>query len=532
MWPDRLLYFSVVSLALLGCQGTAESGTVTVVSGSALVLDPWKVADHTSLQVQRYWLFDTPFRHSPDGRPVPHLVQAWDTVAVPGQPDSVDVVLVLRSGVMFHDGSPLTSRDVATTFLRALDPETAFPYADRFLGYSPSVEVLDDSTVRTRASRHARILHAWTVLPILPDRVLSAASPRALAQSGVGEELIGSGPFRFDGRRSRDEWVFRRHALNDPPGSPDIERLVYRVRPDHSALTVELLTGAADLYFPVAPDLIGRIDRSQQARVLEGGSRDWTFIVWNTRVAPVSDLALRRALGLALDRPALIRASHAGRGTAGDGVLPPGHPAFERRIPAHDRDAAESTLDSLGWLKGPDGMRRSAAGRPFQIHLMVHSGSAPQRSLAEAVQYQLGRTGVDVRIRFLEIGTLVDRLTRPLPDGGRDFEAALLTWSDQVPKDDRQLFHSLSASSRWGVSGIHDTQLDALLDSLASVPSDADRPDLWRRYRDRLTEVSPVTVLLYPPVVVAVSERLRGVSVDARGELAGARGWRLGHPGQ
>jgi len=531
LWPDSRAWLLVPLLALVSCQGPTESATVTVASGSALVLDPWKAADHTSLQVQRYWLFDTLFRHSPDGRPVPHLVESWDTAAVPGQSDSVELVLRLRSGVTFHDGSGLTARDVATTFLRAVDPETAFPYSDRFAGYRPAVHIVDDTTLRIRAARHARLLHAWTVLPILPHEVLDRISPTTLARAGIGDQLIGSGPFRFEGRRSGDEWVFRRQAHQGGQPTTGIGRLVYRVRPDHNALAVELLTGAADVYFPVAPDMIERLGRNPRVRILDGPGRDWTFIVWNTRRPPMSDPTLRQALSLALNREALV-AGGAGHGTAGDGPLPPGHPAFEDRRPAHNPEEAESVLDGLGWTKGTDGLRRDPAGRQLRIELLVHSGSAPQRTQAEAVQYQLAAIGVDIRLRFLELGTLVDRLTRSLPDGGRDFEAALLSWSDQIPKDDRRLFHSMSASERWGLSGIGDANLDTLLDSLANIPSDRDRPDLWRRYRDRLAEVAPVTVLYYPPVAIAISDRLLQVSAGAPGEIAGAAEWRLAPSGR
>ncbi len=137
------------------------------------------------------------------------------------------------------------------------------------------------------------------------------------------------------------------------------------------------------------------------------------------------------------------------------------------------------------------------------------------------MQAQLRDVGVDLRLRVMELGALVDIITAP----EREFEGVLISFEAEFRLDERDLFHSEAVDGLWAFSGTADPELDRYLDTLQLIADRAEALPMWREYQERIMELQPYTYLFSAFRLDGVNERLRDVVMDARGEWANIRQW-------
>lgn len=527
----------VVLLALAGCGDGAERarrGGTAVIGGyvDLRTMNPLHTTPDIAKALQRYALYTPLLVFDEQQRPQPRLAERWDTVRI--APDSLELTFHLRDDVNWHDGTPVTSRDVAFTFERARDPRTAYVDAAALAPYAPTAEAPDERTVRVRLRAHPDFLEPWFLLPPLPRHVLQDVPPEQLAQHAFSSTPLGSGPFRFVRRAAGSEWVFE--ANPDYPealgGRPHLDRLVYRTIPEQTGLITELLTGRIDLALSIRPAQVPTLLESDAVRVLEMPVANWIFLAFNTRLPLFDTREERRALALALDRQAIVDGIMGGRNVVGRSVVTPVHRAYDSTSqalaqPRADVARARALLEQAGWRdRDGDGIREDAAGRPFQFPLMVWQGSGSYQEIAQVVQAQWRQVGVAAEVRVAEFNTFVAQLQGQGTSGqARDFAAAIGNWTDNLRKDDAQLFHSRNAAGPRFWTGFSSARTDSLLDALAYELDDARARTLWRDYQFALVEESPLVVLFYARGINGVRLALRGLGDDWRGPLASVQSW-------
>ena len=550
---------------LAGCErGTPNraprTGGTAVIAGyvDLRTMNPLYTLPDVNKALERHALFTPLLRFDAAQRPEPRLATSWDTVRI--APDSLALTFHLRSDVRWHDGEPVTARDVAFTFALAKDPRTAYLDAPAFGHYADVMEVVDERTVRVRLRAHADFLEPWFLLPPLPRHVLEGTAPEQLAQHPFGPSApVGSGPFRFVRRVPGSEWVFE--ANPDYPaelgGRPRLDRLVYRVIPEQTGIITELLTGRVHLGLSIRPPQVATLLASPELRMLEMPVANWVFLGLNTRLPQFDTRAERRAVALAVDRRAIVDGIMGGRNVAGRSVLTPVHWAFDSTdayiAPRHDPDSARALLEQAGWRdRDGDGIREDASGRPFRFAIKVWAGGGSYGEIAEVIQAQLRAVGVRADVQVVEFNTFLAQIEGTAARAGadsarggeaagssgrsprdtrrRDFDALLGNVTDNLRKDDSQLFHSRNAAGPRFWSGFTSPATDALLDTLGvTLDRDAARP-LWRDYQRLLHDESPLIVLFYARGLNGVRKELHGLVDDWRGPIASVQEWWLETP--
>src|SRR5690606_102144 len=169
---------------------------------------------------------------------VPHLAESWELIGDTG------VTFRLRRDVRWHDGQPVTARDVEFTFNLAKNEQTASLLGSAFLADVASAEVVDDYTITFHFVRpHAQALEDFW-WPPLPRHLLEGVAPAELRNAPFNRQPVGSGPFRFAQWRSNEQLVIERNpdfpeGLGGPAAA---RRVVFRVVPEASTMLTELLT--------------------------------------------------------------------------------------------------------------------------------------------------------------------------------------------------------------------------------------------------------------------------------------------------
>ncbi|MFO7587108.1 MAG: ABC transporter substrate-binding protein [Gemmatimonadota bacterium] len=497
-------------------------GTVVVAGrNDLLTMNPLTVTDRESLEHQLHLLFVPLVREGPDAEPLPGIAESWSYDPAGGR-----VTFRLRDDLRWHDGVPVTARDVAFTWERAVDPAVPFANPAYFDAWE-AAEVLDDRTVRFTVRPRSHFLYGWMRTAVLPEHILGDVAPGELEMHPFGTTApVGSGPFRFVERVPGDRWAFE--ANPDFPetlgGRPYADRYVYRQVPDDAVAVAELRAGEVHLLLDADPGSAARLAADTTLAVSSFPAPEYAFIAWNTRRPPLDDVEVRRALTLAIDRPAIARVVRGDYGRVAAGPVGRWHPAFDTAwapLPFAP-DSARARLERAGWSDANRDGVREKGGRPLAIELL-HTPRASWRDIAAIVQANLAAVGVEVRPRALEQASLVPLVTGP----DRRFDAFLVSWSRDVMLDDRDMWACDRLGSPFQFTGWCRPELDAVLDSLQAVGDRGALRRLVGRYEAMVEEAQPYTFLFESETVLARRRTLRGVHADARGALVGVADWWL-----
>jgi peptide/nickel transport system substrate-binding protein len=330
---------------------------------------------------------------------------------------------------------------------------------------------------------------------------------------------VGNGPFAFVEHRPNQRWVFRRsEGFPADLGRPAIDRFVVAIVSEPTTKLAALTSGELDMA-GISAAHVGFARRDPKLRVLDYPLLLAYGVVFNLRRTPFDELAVRRALSLAIDRPLIVRAYLYGFGTAAAGPVSPDHPWYEP-VPAvpYDTAAARRLLDSAGWRAGPDGVR-ARAGRRLAFDLTTVG--AGDLALEQMLQAEWRAIGVEARIRQRELSTFLAMAQGP----ARDFDA-LVTG---VPGD-LALGHVAAMYAGDGplaYPGYHSVALSAAFARVKQAQELAALVDAWRAVQRVLARDEPTAWIYHARGVQGLTRRLQGVRMDLRGELVSVARWRV-----
>ncbi len=537
--PDRLarVLCLATAMALGACGGevgdgagapNGDPGGVGSAADRPLVLgyaselqglNPLLSTDQNANELIYYLLFTPLVTYDAEFRPAPALAESWTL-------SDTTVTFQLRDDLTWHDGTPVTARDVAFTFERAKDPEFASPLAAAYLANVESVEMLGEHQIRFDfTAPHSEPLQDFFWPPI-PAHLLSGVDATEMARAPFNRDPVGNGPYRFVRWDANQQLVFT--ANPDYPeglgGPPAIDEVIYRIIPDQTTMLAELLSGGIEVDGPLAPSQVGRVEAADGVELQSFPWRQFTYIGWNTRRPQFADAAVRRALTMAIDREAIVGAVLEGHGSVASGPIPPWHrlaPGLEP-LP-HDPAEAAAALEEAGWTDTDGDGVREKGGVRLSFDLLTNQRSPIYGDVARIVQSNLREVGVEA------VPTLLEWQSVLASHRGRDFDAVLTNWVlDSFRVDPRPLFHSsqVEIENSANRSSYANPVADSLMDLGARTADEARAAEIWAEFVRVLQEDQPFTFMFWQEELAAVSRRLAGVRMDARGELATLPSWR------
>jgi peptide/nickel transport system substrate-binding protein len=345
-------------------------------------LDPGETESAITPFMVLYAIHDALVKPMPGGQTTPSLAESWSM-----SPDGLTYEFLLRRGITFHNGDPVTAEDVKFSF-------------DRYKGAGAqllkdkvrTVEVVDARRVRFR------LKEAWPDFMTFYGTTATGAGwvvPKKYVEK-VGDEgfkraPIGAGPYRFVGSQPGIEMTLEAFE-GYWRKVPSVKRLVFRSVPDETTRAAALERGEVDVaYFlngPIAED----VRRTPGYRLTAMKTNAVFFIdfadQWDAR-SPWHDRRVRLAASLAIDRKAINDAEALGfSGLTGNIV--PRHMEFALPLEPHPYDPkrARQLLAEAGYASGFDGGDITP--------------NPPYFSMAEAVSVNLAAIGIRTRVRTME----------------------------------------------------------------------------------------------------------------------------------
>jgi len=514
-----------LTLGVPACTGPDDGSTTRerpLILGYASELqglNPIVSTDQNANELIYYLLFTPLVTYDAEFRPAPAMAESWDLS------DSA-ITFQLRDDMSWHDGMPVTARDVAFTFERAKDPDAASPLAAAYLANVASIEVLGEHEIRfVFSAPHSEPLEDF-FWPPAPAHLLQDIPATDLLRAPFNRAPVGNGPYRFVRWDVNQQLVFEANPDYSPSlgGPPTITNVVYRIIPDQTTMLAELLSGGIQVDGPLAPSDVSRVSGAEDLQFLSFPWRQFAYVGWNTRRPQFADPVVRRALAMAIDRESLIRTVLEGHGTQASGPIPPWHRYSPDLSPLpHDIDNARELLETAGWqdLDG-DGVRERAGVR-LSFELLANQRNPIYGDIAQIIQADLRTVGVEVLPRLLEWQTVLSM------HRSRDFDAVLTNWVlDNFRVDPRPLFHGsqVAIENSANRSSYANPIADSLMEVGSRTTDDESARVVWAEFSRLLQADQPVTFLFWQEELAGVSRDLDGVVMDARGELVTLPRWR------
>jgi len=465
-------------------------------------------------------LFRGLVRLGPGSSVLPDLAERW-TVTEKG----ARWTFQLRSDVAWHDGVPVTSRDVVYTVGVLHDPSYAGPLASTWAQVQATA--LDELTVQFDLGDPVGGFLQAAALPLLPAHVLAGAPVAALADDPFAREPLGNGAFalvEMTADRAILEPVLSAVAaatapLEDPAAgeistrTPRLARLELRFYDTAEELAAAFAAGdvesAGDLP-PVAA--VALAAATPDARAIRYPATTLTALAFNLRATkgPFADARTRRALVAAIDRPRLVKDLLGGAGARAETPIPPSSPAYDAKAApeiAFDRAAASKGLRDAGWRRVDGAWIPPGASKPLAVTILAPEATtnAIAHGAAERVAAAWTSLGLATAVEALPPGALVDRLRTA------DFTAAVIDVNMGLDPDPYPILASSQARTGGAnISGIQDVALDKALVAARAPGSAANRTKAYRTLQGLLGTLQPMPTLFFRDSVLVVGPDLAG----------------------
>ena len=427
-------------------------------------------------------LFASPLRYDENWDPQPYLAESWEV-----SEDGLSVTLNLVKNAKFHDGVPLTSKDVAFS-VEVI--KANHPFKSMFAPVE-TVETPDDYTAILKLSRpHPALMLAMSgqLMAIIPQHIYGDVPINEVkTHPRNNENTVGSGPFKLVEYKSGEHVILERFDDFFIEGRPYLDKIVMRIITDPAARAIAYENGELDFgAFESLPRIINRLKKADGLTVTpEGyggiGPLDW--LAMNTQRGPLKDVRVRKAIAYAVDKKFIMNALMQGTAAESRTGIHPDSPFYNPDVEAYalDLDKANALLDEAGFPM--------ENGKRFS--LTIDFGWPGVKPQVEYVKAALKKVGIDVEVRAsADFPTWAKRM------GEMDFDLSwdtVFNWGDPVIGVNRTYDCDNIGKGVWSnTQGYCNKHVDELMD-MAAVETDPEkRKVLYAEFQQIIADEVPV----------------------------------------
>jgi peptide/nickel transport system substrate-binding protein len=452
---------------------------VVAQTADILTLDPIMHRQRQTQNVHQM-IYDSVVHRTNDLQLEGHLAESWKQV------DEKTFELKMRANARWHDGTPVSAKDVKFSFDRTLDPALKAPRAG-LLDMVASTEAPDDATVVIKTNRADPL-----TLVFLNYHAITPMAAVKEKGDAFFTAPIGAGPFKFK-EWKKDERVVMEANDAYREGPPTIGTLIVRPIPDPSTMLAELESGGIDIAAELPPALAPQIKGNAKIQSLTAPSTVVQFIGLNTTKKPLDNVQVRQALNHAIDKNALISSLMNGLATPIPGPLYPEVRGFDKSITgyAFDREKAKSLLKAAG------------ADGGFEITLDT---AAPTKELSEAIAGQWKQIGVTAKVNVMEAGVLTQKVTNGESD------AYFSSWGDSSADAGVTYYRHFYGGQRaqFKDTGYSKPDLDKLIDEGRVATDFKKREEVFQQALKIIVDDAPWVFLWQPQTLAAARAGVSG----------------------
>lgn len=440
---------------------------------------------------------------TPEGDLVPDLAKEWRI-----SEDGLSYTFILKDGITFHDGTPVTTEDVEFTIQKALDPLLKSPRRSNWEGVLVQKTNEKEITFSLRQP-YAPFIENLT-LGILPKHIWKNATSDEFAFSENNVSATGSGPYTIDEIKKSSAGLpvyfelqsFSNYAL----GKPFIDTFIIRVYQNEDELVENWQEGFVESISGISAERVASFDLDKFNLYNASLPRAFGAFFNQNQANIFLHKEVREALDMAVDKEEIIRSTLLGYGTAIESPLPIFAGGEDADTIPH-KEEAETLLQKNGWVLNADGVREK---KKEVLSFSISTSNAPElKKTAELLQGYWKELGVKVDIKIFETGDLNQNIIRP-----RKYDVLLF---GIVVGRDADLYPFWHSSQRndpgLNIALYANIATDKILEQVRETTDESKRTELYTSFESEIKKDTPAVFLYSPDFMYIMPKRVHDVSL-------------------
>ena len=473
-------------------------------------LHPIRSTDFYASIVQSYVLDTLLTRNLDTYEWEPHLAEKWEV-----DEDHKLFTFTIRSNVKWHDGRPLTVKDVAFSFKAVKDPSYGGIHSLPYFENIESVEILDEKQVRFKSNK--KYFHNLSVLAdltVIPEHIFKDKEKK------LNDVLVGSGPYVFKKYEKGKKIILEQNknwwGRSVKPHTHRINSIVYRFIQDENNQLIRMAAGGFDFLNLTPEAYIKKTDKKPwvesiiKKEISNKAPSGYGYIGWNLKNPLFQDKKTRKALAYLMNRELLNKKFQYGKAKLATGpwyswsdyadssILP---------IP-FDPKKAGKLLSEVGWEDTDKNgkLDKTIQGQKKEFKFTLIFANKDHEKYLTIYQQDLKKSGIDMSLRFMDWSAFLKLIH------GKKTEAIMLGWSGgSLDLDPKQIWHSESA--RQGGSNFisySNPEVDRLINKGRIETNRNKRIQIFKKVYRLIAEDSPYLFLFnYPIQFYAHSKKVK-----------------------
>lgn len=418
----------------------------------------------------------------------PMLAKSWEWVD-----DNKGLIMKLREGVTFHDGTPFNAEAVKFNLNRSMTLEGSRRKGE--LSMVSGVDVIDEYTVK--------IVLKEPFIPLLAtlaDRSGMMVSPTAASSDGkeFSRSPVGSGPFTFDSRVAQDRIVLNKYANYWEAEHYYFDKVTFLPLPDATIRLANLQSGQLDIAERISPSDVATVESDSDLVLAEATGIGYNGITFNLGFGANKDKAMavknplvREAFEYAIDRQVINQVVFANQYLVDNQWVSNTSPyhASDLPVPHRDVEKAKSLLKQAGYDS-------------VDIELMI-ANTTEATQIGQVIQAMAGEAGINVKLKTMEFATSLQAQSKG------EYEAYIVGWSGRVDPDGN-IYSFYGKDAPLNENGFDDEEVQSLLIKARGEADGEKRKQLYASAMSKVIDTRPQLYLYHPKWQWGISKDIDG----------------------
>jgi peptide/nickel transport system substrate-binding protein len=528
-YKRRQLFFlatvCTIALTLINCQSPPNSDRTTTTTspanqqvlvygsvGSPVNLEPGNITDGNSLIVQQQ-IYDRLLEFKPGTTDLqPSLATDYSV-----SPDGKTWTFKLRPGVKFHDGTDFDAEAVKFNVERWWDAKHPNGYRNAGRSYEIWQQIfggfkgdpnslLQDFKVIDKSTIQFVLKQPFAAFPAaIGSGFFGIASPAAIQKAGANYGTpnalaIGTGPFIFKEWRTGDRVTLAKNPNYWQKDLPKSNQLVIRFVTDPAARLAQLRAGQIDFTVDLAPDQIKEIQSDANLDAVPRPSFNVGYLALNTSYKPLSDVRVRQAIDLAINKQQIVQAFWGNLGETSPHFIPFILSwAQSKNLTKREQNPqkAKELLTQAGYPNG------------FDLELWYMPVSRPYfptpKPIAEAFAADLSAIGIRVKLNTKDWAAYIaDRKKSP------GFQAFMLGWTADYGDPDSFYYPHFGPGGTIDIGGWKNDKVLQLLNQGRATGDQTERAKIYAQVDETLHQEAVRLPIVHSQPLLAKRKNVQG----------------------
>ncbi len=454
------------------------------------------------------------------------------------------IVFVLKSGIKFHDGTPLTSKDVKFTLESLASSKykgDLSSYVQSITGFKEfnegkasemtGVKCPDEKTVEINFDTpYSPALINIGTLGILPAHIWEKVNIDEWEKNNeILSKAIGSGPYKVEEFKV-GEYVKLSSNSEYYNGDPKIKTFVFKVI-NEETVSGELLNGSIDItdISTIKADE-EKVLKEKSIEITKYPNSKMQYMGFNLRNKTLQDINLRTAIAYGVDRQGIVDSLLEGNGVVINTPMVPtlwSYPKEGLIEYKFDELKAKALLKEAGYEDTNGNGIVDKNGKDLELTLTVPTGDKIREKTGTVIQENLAKIGIKIKIEAMEFKAVMEKVV-----GNHDFELYLMGNTLDADPDPTPNWYSTQASDEkgvfgWNIAGFRMKEADELMDLNKKAIDITERAKILNDFGRLLNKELPWLPLYTSDIVKAYSKGLKNYTPNTFVEFYNVEKWEI-----